>query len=338
VSTLILGGTGLISSAITRELLSRDVETTIFTRGRTAAFESPGVRTIRGDRFDRARFRRQFREETTFDVVIDMICFSASDAQDVVAAFAGRTEHVILCSTVEVYSPRPEAGPPATESFPREPSNPYGRGKVEAEDVLRAAETAGSFGVTVIRPAYTYGEGGTLISAFEGEYPARVRAGRPIIVPGDGRLSWVTCHRDDVAAAFVTAAGTPRAVGRAYNVTGTELMTWNDYHHSVARQLGVDIPRLVHVPLPLLEEASPTVFAPRSFIFESHYSFDTSAARDDLEFRPDTWETGLQRMLDWLEHEGRLEPPTGDTVEDLLVQAWMSGVDHFITRSRPCHA
>ena len=234
--------------------------------------------------------------------------------------------------------PAPSGRTSGDRIFPREPTNAYGRGKVEAEDVLRAAETAGSFQVTILRPAYTYGEGGTLISAFESDYPARVRGGRPIIVPGDGRLSWVTCHRDDVARAFVTAAGSSTALGRTYNVTGTETMTWNGYHCSVARLLGVDAPRLVHVPLELLERASPAIFAPRSFIFDSHYSFDTSAARNDLDFRPGAWETGLRRMLAWLEQEGRLEPLTADTVEDELAEAWESAVDHFITRSRPCPA
>jgi nucleoside-diphosphate-sugar epimerase len=335
---LILGGTGLISSAIVRKLIGRGFETTIFSRGRATAFEPPrGVGTIRGNRLDSDRFRRRFREEQPFDVVIDMICFSATQARDLVAAFAGRTTQVIFCSTVEVYSQRTQAGQ-VSESHSRMPTNPYGREKAKAEDVLREAERAGSFAVTILRPAYTYGEGGTLISALEGAYPARIQAGRPIIVPGDGMHTWVTCHRDDVAQAFVTAAGNSGAVGRTYNVAGTETMTWNDYHHSIARALGVGPPRLVHVPLEVLTRALPESFGPRAFIFDSHYSFDVSSAADDLNFRPAGWEAGLRRMLGWIEQEGQLEMPPDDTLEDWLANTWMEAVETVVAGAVERHA
>jgi nucleoside-diphosphate-sugar epimerase len=330
VRVLVLGGTGLISTAITRDLVSAGVETVIYNRGRTRPHPPHGVRAVRGDRHDHARFRHRFSSESPFDAVIDMVCFSGADAEDLVTSFRGRTDQIILCSTVEVYSRRARAGPPVDESFPRQPLNAYGRGKVAAEEVLRNAERTGAFGVTILRPAYTYGEGGTLISALEGDYPARVRAGRPIIVPGDGMRSWVTCHRDDVARAFVASVGRAAAIGRTYNITGTETMTWDEYHESVARALGVEPPPLVHVPLEVLELAASTV-AQRSFIFDSHYSFDTSVAQRDLDFRPGSWADGLQRMLAWLESAGHLEPPTADTLEDVLARTWPATVADFVS-------
>ena len=80
--------------------------------------------------------------------------------------------------------------------------------------MFRAHET-GELAVTSIRPGHTYGEGGNnLIHSLPGNfYVNRIRKGLPIIVHGDGSSFWPTCHRDDVAVAFVGALGNDKALG-----------------------------------------------------------------------------------------------------------------------------
>ena len=82
--------------------------------------------------------------------------------------------------------------------------------------MFRAHET-GELAVTSIRPGHTYGEGGNnLIHSLPGNfYVDRIRKGLPIIVHGDGSSFWPTCHRDDVAVAFVGALGNARRWGGA---------------------------------------------------------------------------------------------------------------------------
>ena len=62
--------------------------------------------------------------------------------------------------------------------------------------------------------------------------------GLPIIVHGDGSSSWASCHRDDVAYAFVGAIGNDRTRGNGYHAAGEEWLTWDVYHRQVAKAIG----------------------------------------------------------------------------------------------------
>src|SRR4051812_48477680 len=101
---LIIGGTGLISTGIIKQLHARgDADVTMFNRGqRESTIASGDVKIISGDRNDFAAFEGRFAKEK-FDVVIDMICFTPQQAESDVRAFGGRCEHFIFCSTVCAY-------------------------------------------------------------------------------------------------------------------------------------------------------------------------------------------------------------------------------------------
>jgi 2'-hydroxyisoflavone reductase len=85
-----------------KHLLARGAEVQFFNRGRYAAPLSPAdVRTILGDRDDADALSAVAREN--FDVVIDMVCFRREQATAAVAAFGGKCQHYIFCSTVCTY-------------------------------------------------------------------------------------------------------------------------------------------------------------------------------------------------------------------------------------------
>jgi uncharacterized protein YbjT (DUF2867 family) len=67
-SALIVGGTGLISTGIVRQLLERDVRVSVFNRGLSGRTLPKGVRLIEGDRTSTSDFVRAFEREG-FDAV-----------------------------------------------------------------------------------------------------------------------------------------------------------------------------------------------------------------------------------------------------------------------------
>jgi nucleoside-diphosphate-sugar epimerase len=69
---LIIGGTGLISTPLTRQLLERGHEVTLYNRGKRAA-PPRGARLLVGDRRRHGEFEAQVRGQPAFDCVIDMI-------------------------------------------------------------------------------------------------------------------------------------------------------------------------------------------------------------------------------------------------------------------------
>jgi nucleoside-diphosphate-sugar epimerase len=59
---LVIGGTGLINTAITRRLLSLGVDAALYNRGRTEVRFAGEVRQTHGDRRDYAAFEAQMKE------------------------------------------------------------------------------------------------------------------------------------------------------------------------------------------------------------------------------------------------------------------------------------
>lgn len=325
MNVLIIGGTGLISTATTRDLVARGDAVTHFNRGQRGAAPD-GVTTITGNRRDFAAFEARMRDAGPFDCVIDMIGFLPDEAASAVRAFAGRTPHYLYCSTVDVYT-KPAPAYPITEDTERNPSPsfPYAHAKGESEEILWAAHARGDLPLTVIRPAYTYGEGRGMLHAWgtAPSYLDRLRKGKPIVVPGDGQNLWASCHRDDVGRAFAVAAGRPQTVGRAYHVTGEEWMTWNQYHRRVAAAVGAPTPELVHIPSDILRQVAPERGMLAAENFQYNNIFDNAAARRDLAFRQAIpFDDGVRRITAWLDAHHAIADSATDHFEETLIAAW----------------
>ena len=323
---LIIGGTGLISVAITRELLDRGEDVTLFNRGQSSLPLDPRARLIHGDRTDYAAFEAQMQAAGLFDVVIDMVGYLPEDGPSAVRAFSGRTGHFIFCSTVDVYR-KPAFRYPYSEAEPYGGLNAYSSRKVLLELGLRAAEARGAFPLTIIRPAYTYGESRGPVHPAGGStmFLDRIRKGKPVILHGDGSSFWVACHRDDVVRSFCAAAGQPHTFGRSYHVTGEEWMTWNLYTQRIAEALGAPTPQIVHIPTDMLFQAAPQRYAVVKENFQFNNIFDNAAARADLNFRYTIpWLTGVRRMAAWLDEHQRIENSDLDPFEDDLVARWQT--------------
>ncbi|MDX1931994.1 MAG: NAD-dependent epimerase/dehydratase family protein [Capsulimonadales bacterium] len=322
---LLLGGTGLISAGITRQLLDRGgYDIFHFNRGqRSTEFEGQ-VTTLTGDRYDHAAFEARMAELGTFDAVIDMIGYSPEDINSLLRAFGGRTGHLIFCSTVDVYA-HPASTYPITETEPFGPTAwDYSRKKAECERILWDRYERERHPFTVLRPVHTYGDYGAVLHTFGGDtyHLDRLAKGKPIIVHGDGRSLWSSVHRDDCATAFVNAIGNPKAFGRSYHLPGDECITWEQYHRIVAEAIGAPEPEIVRIPTDLLYELDK-----RAFItlvnFSYNNSFDPSAAKADLGY---TYRTtvaeGMRRVHENLAAAGKIRNSDEVPEDDRLIAAW----------------
>jgi nucleoside-diphosphate-sugar epimerase len=90
---------------------------------------------------------------------------------------------------------KPASRYPVREDAERKPSPTfaYAYRKAQCARLLEAAYVRGDFRVTMIRPAWTCSEGGSILRAFGWNtfFLDRLRKGQPIIVPGDGTSFWV---------------------------------------------------------------------------------------------------------------------------------------------------
>lgn len=328
---LVIGGTGLISSAIVRDLLRRRVEVTVLNRDQSTNRPLPsGVHRLTGDRRDADDFRTKLRAAGRFDAIIDMVCYDPADAAAMVHTCEGMAGHVIFCSTVDVYA-KPD-GPsrhPMQEDEPQCGMNDYGRNKVACERIFTDAAARGAFPVTILRPAHTYDDRGALIHSFGGgtAYLDRLRRGMPVIVHGDGTSLWCSAHADDVGPAFASAAGNPAAFGKAYNVTGQEFMTWNQMYRTTCQIKGWPPPKLVHIPSDLLARLMPERGNILLENFQHDNIFDNQSAAADLGFTYSiTFQDAVRRVTAWLETSGRIEPAETQPWYDRLLESWKTHV------------
>ena len=321
MKALVVGGTGVISTGIVKSLLGRGAAVTVFNRGKTATRLPPGVDCITSDRSDRASFERTF-ERTRFDVVIDMLCFTADDARSTIRAFGGRCEQLQLCSTVCTYGAKIPPGVLIDETFPQAPITDYGRGKVECERLCAEAAAGGAFALTVVRPSHTYGPGGPLIDQLEFDASAwdRIVRGLPVLCAGDGLGLWQSTHRDDCGTFFAYAAKNPRTYGQAYNVTRNEALTWRDYYRVAARALDRRA-ALVFVPAEWLFRKLPERFGFLREITQFHGAYSSAKARAHVpEFRAEIgFEEGARETFADLRRRGAFRDSEKDTEYQRLV-------------------
>jgi nucleoside-diphosphate-sugar epimerase len=255
LKVLFVGGTGVISSACVREAVSAGIDVYVLNRGQTAGRAVPdGVTELRGDMRDPASVRAA-TGDLDFDSVIDFIAFTPDQVQADVDLFRGRTGQYVFISTASAYQ-KPPGRLPLTESTPlRNPFWQYSRDKIACEDLLVAQYRDTGFPATIVRPSHTYDSTKTVLSGGWTSL-ARMLAGRPVIVHGDGTSLWTVTHNTDFARAFVPLLGHPRTLGEAFHITSDDFLTWDQITHAMAAALGVQA-KIVHVPSEIIAAADP---------------------------------------------------------------------------------
>jgi nucleoside-diphosphate-sugar epimerase len=318
MKVLVIGGTGLISTAIVDQLIARGDDVTVYNRGVTPQRVAGDFKAIKGDRWSYAAFESEMKQHR-FDAVIDMVAYAPENAESVVRAFAGRAKHLLVCSTVCVYG-GPCTKLPATDDEPHRPVTGYGRNKSKIESIFLAQNGKDGTHTTVLRPSFTTGEGATANGVlFDDSTVSRFREGLPVIVHDDGKTPWAIAHVSDVARGFVNALLNEKAFGQSYHLTSDEHTTWDGVFTALAEAAGAD-PRLEHIPTDWLYDVIPRRSVGPKFIYQYASIFDNSKAARDLDFRTTVplVET-FRRQIAWMESTGKLKRVEEDRLQDILL-------------------
>jgi nucleoside-diphosphate-sugar epimerase len=264
MKALFIGGTGTISSAITRLALQMGWEIYHLNRGnRKGEFE--GITQIQCDiRTEDAAAVREKVEKALgkgkhFDVVADFIAFVPDHAGKDFDIFNGLCGQYIFISTASAYQ-KPPSSYLVTESTPL--ANPlwrYSRDKIACEEFLINKYRECGFPVTIVRPSHTYDERSVPLGVHgkNGSWQVlkRMLDGKPVIIHGDGASLWTMTHNSDFARAFVRLMGNIHAIGEAVHITSDESVTWNQIYQIIADALNVEL-KAVHAASSFLDECS----------------------------------------------------------------------------------
>ncbi|MBX3082034.1 MAG: SDR family oxidoreductase [Anaerolineae bacterium] len=302
MKVLFIGGTGFISTSVSRMALASGIELYHLNRGQRKA-DLAGVRQLIADIHQPESMRAALRG-VQFDVVVDWIAYTPEDIERDLALFQGHVKQFIFISSASAYQ-KPPAHPIITESTPLyNPYWQYSRNKIACEDLLMQAYRQHGFPITIVRPSLTYDANLPIAIGGWGCYTLvdRLKKGKPIIVHGDGSSLWVVTHAEDFARGFLGLVGHPQAIGHAFHITSDEVLTWDQIYLTIADAVGVEA-KIVHIASDFIAKVAPDLGA--GLIGDKTWSaiFDNSKIKS---FVPGfqaviPFREGVRRTLAWFE-------------------------------------
>lgn len=261
---LVIGGTYFLGKAFV-EKACREHELILLNRG-NKPLQIEGIKSYRGDRHDTAALQQI---EGDYDVIVDFCAYEAGDIRLIAENFKGRFRQYVFISTCDVY--RKGTGEILTEESPLEermfpgPEGAYISGKVALEKELKECACAYDFEYTSIRPAFIYGEDN--YAPREGIYFQWIEKAGQILHPADAAGEFQMVYAGDCAEVILRVCGAKETYGQAYNVCGTEHVTyeiWRDVLSKAVEKpftcIDIDVAqvyeRQIPLPFPLRMEES----------------------------------------------------------------------------------
>lgn len=341
MKVLFIGGTGTISTAISRKLLEERHELWLINRGTRNDALPPGAHIIQADIGDEADVARKL-EGLEFDVVADFIAFTPEHLERDHRLFAGRTRQFIYISSASAYQ-KPLSDYRVNEGTPL--ANPYweySRNKIAGEELLMKWYREEGFPVTIVRPSHTYSERSVPLGVHgpNGSYQVvkRMLEGKKVIIQGDGTSLWTMTFNSDFANGFVGLMGNIHAIGEAVQITSDETLTWNQIYQAIADALGVEL-HACHVSSEFLAAASPAEWDLRGSLLgdkANSVAFDNAKLKRLVPGYTATvrFDQGARMALDYvLSHpECQREDPAFDQWCDSVVAAQEEAQAKLMTR------
>jgi nucleoside-diphosphate-sugar epimerase len=321
---LFIGGTGNISLATSRALLSQGHE--LWLLNRTGQHpELVGAHFIRGD-INSGQAQQQVQEQV-WDVVVNWIAFTAADVIRDIELFRANTRQYVFISSASCYQ-NPGPTPRITERTPLDnPFWEYSRNKIAAERTLMTAFERDHFPATIVRPSHTYSTVIPLTIGGWEEYTAvaRMKQGKRVVVQDDGASLWTLTHAEDFACGLIGLLGNRAAVGDDFHITSDEFLSWDTIYQLTAEAAGCEA-RIVHVPSDRICALAPdytgTLLGDKavSTIFDnSKIKRLVPTFRAEIPYRE-----GIKRTIAWFEADSRrqaINPATEALIERLIADS-----------------
>ncbi len=325
MNCLVIGGTGFIGRLLVAELLKRDHSVTVLHR-RPRHDLGRRIKNIAADRNDSHALKSALTGKN-FEIIFDNVYdwergTTASNVESTVRAAAGdKLVRYVFMSSVAAYGDglnHHEGDALAPDDAPEL----YVRNKATSERALFRLHQRIGLPVVTLRPPYLYGPGNPYYR--EAYFWDRLRANRPIILPGDGRRLMQFVYVKDLVWASLRVLEEPNAVGHAFNIANPRPLSQAEAAEAFAKACNKTA-RFVRIPREYILRAGGHPMGPKLY-FGMYYDMPpitqvTAKAQRVLKFKPVDFDTGLKETYRWYLRHNSFPKPDYAFEDALLANA-----------------
>jgi len=324
MNCLVIGGTGFIGRLLVAELLKREHCVTILHR-RPKHELGRRVKNLIADRNDTQALKSALSGKN-FDVIFDNVYdwergTTAGQVEATVRAAGNNLHRYVFMSSVGAYGDglnHHEGDALAPDDAPEL----YVRNKAMSERALFRLHQRIGLPVVTLRPPYIYGPGNPYYR--EAYFWDRLRSGRQVILPGDGRRLMQFVYVKDVVWAALRAMDEPNAAGHAFNIANPRPLSQAEVVEALAKACNKPA-RFVRIPREYILRVGGHPMGPKLY-FGVYFDMPpitqvTAKAQRVLKFKPTDFATGLKETYRWYLRHNRFPNPDFGFEDALLANA-----------------
>lgn len=275
---LLIGGTGLISSAVTRELVNRKYKVFLLNRGMKKRDMEEEVTCIYADiKKESVQELKKKIDGYTWDTIIDFVSYRKTELQRTLTLFSGLYEQFIFISTATVCDN--QLGYIKEEDVNDCLKWKYSVDKREAELFLINFHYSSTSWYTIVRPYITYSAKRLPLQFSPLSYYTninRIKNNKPL--PVCNRMAHTSIISDAVfAIGCIGLILNPCAKNEVFNITNSRSAAWDDIYKSVYADLNTK-PNVVEVTTEFLLSEKIRGFDKNEILYDKSLNrrFDTS--------------------------------------------------------------
>jgi nucleoside-diphosphate-sugar epimerase len=302
MNCLVIGGTQFIGRILVAELLKAGHGVSVLHRKPKHSL-GRRVGNIAADRNDPKAIKAALTGKN-FDVVFDHVYdwergTTAAHVEGTARAAGGNLQRYIFVSSVAAYGDglnHHEGDALAADDA----AELYVRNKAMSERALFRLHQRIGLPVVTLRPPFIYGPHNPFYR--EAYFWDRLRAGRSIILPGDGRRLMQFVYVKDLVGASLKAMEEPNAVGHAFNIANARPVSQMELVEALAKVCR-KTPKFVRVPREFINRTGGHPMGPKMY-FGVYLDVPpitqiTAKAQRMLKFKPTDFEDGLKETYQW---------------------------------------
>lgn len=275
MKVLIIGGMGIIGSAITEASCNKGYEVYILSRRPvTTCFQKMGAKGIQGD-WKNEEFVIKLLSDK-FDVIVDTLIFSPEELMRDLRLVDNNCTQFIYISTDAVYNHPANGTNEETIIDLSKLEWDYGHKKREAEMELCIHGKEHSFFWTVVRPTMTYGDRRVPVGfgsrKNEWSLIERIKDGKPILNFDTGCLH-AMCHATTFGNAAVDLFLNENAYGEFFHISDDHSVRYEDVYQIIGKLFGRS-PVIITVSTDFLKTLSPAKYTEMVFDKNPEFTLD----------------------------------------------------------------